>query len=143
MASPSSRVRVLRRGWPLAAAGTLALGAAVVLRHANPYAPGSVLPGCPLYALTGLYCPGCGSTRCLYSLLHADLAGAWAMNPLLVVCLPLLLLMLLHNAGVRVPGTQALLRTLANPMLWLVLLPGYALLRNLPWPPFTALAPLS
>lgn len=133
----------LRRAWPLAAVGALALGAAVVLHHVDPYAPGNGLPGCPLYALTGLYCPGCGSTRCLYSLVHFDLPAALAMNPLLVLCLPLLLLMLLHNAGVRVPGTTALLRTLANPMLWLVVLLGYAVLRNLPWPPFTALAPIS
>ncbi len=131
----------LRRWLPLATAGTLAATATVLLRHVNPYASGSPLPGCPMYALTGLYCPGCGSTRCLYSLVHFDLPGALAMNPLLVLSLPLLLLMLLHNAGVTVPGTQPLIRLLANPLFWLVLLVGYAVLRNLPWFPFTLLAP--
>ncbi|WMJ70750.1 DUF2752 domain-containing protein [Stenotrophomonas sp. 24(2023)] len=131
----------LSRWLPLATATGLAAGAALVLRHVNPYTPGNPLPSCPLYALTGLYCPGCGSTRCLYSLVHFDLPGAMAMNPLLVISLPLLLLMLLNMAGIRPRLLDPLMRVLASPTFWLWLLPGYALLRNLPWPPFTALAP--
>lgn len=117
------------------------MGATVVLRQVNPYASNSPLPGCPLYALTGLYCPGCGSTRCLYSLVHFDLPGAMAMNPLLVVSLPFLLLMLLHMAGLRPRALDPLMRVLAAPMFWLVLLVGYAVLRNLPWMPFVMLSP--
>ena len=132
---------LLRRWLPLGAATTLAAGATLVLRNVSPYANGNLLPSCPLYALTGIYCPGCGSTRCLYSLVHFDLAGAMAMNPLLVLSLPLLLLMLLHGAGVRMRALDPLLHVLAKPMFWLVLLVGYAVLRNLPWAPFTALAP--
>ncbi|MGA6179676.1 DUF2752 domain-containing protein [Stenotrophomonas sp. NPDC077421] len=141
--SPSlSRSRLIR--WaPLAISASLATGAAVVLRHVSPYASNSPLPGCPLYALTGLYCPGCGSTRCLYSLVHLDWQGAMAMNPLLVISLPFLLLMLLNGAGVRMRALDPLMRVLASPMFWLVLLIGYAVLRNLPWAPFTALAPIS
>ncbi|WP_349985772.1 DUF2752 domain-containing protein [Stenotrophomonas sp. WHRI 8082] len=131
----------LQRWLPLGTAVALAAGAAVVLHHVNPYADGNPLPSCPLYALTGLYCPGCGSTRCLYSLVHGDLAGAMAMNPLLVISLPFLLLMLLNGAGVRMRVLDPLIRMLANPMMWLVLLLGYAVLRNLPWAPFMALAP--
>ena len=36
---------------------------------------------------TGLYCPGCGSTRALYALLHGRPGEALAMNPLLLVVL--------------------------------------------------------
>ena len=86
--------------------------------------------------------PGCGSTRCLYSLVHFDLPGAMAMNPLLVISLPFLLLMLLNVAGIRPRVLDPLMRILGNPMFWLWVLPGYALLRNLPWAPFTALAPV-
>jgi len=132
----------LARWAPLLAASALAAGAAVVLRHVNPYVAGNPLPSCPLYALTGFYCPGCGSTRCLYSLVHFDLPGAMAMNPLLVIALPLLFMMLLHIAGVRPKVLDPLMRMLANPIFWLWLLPGYALLRNLPWAPFNALAPV-
>jgi len=132
----------LSRWAPLLAASGLAAGAAVVLRHVNPYVSGNPLPGCPLYALTGFYCPGCGSTRCLYSLVHFDLPGAMAMNPLLVISLPFLFLMLLNTAGVRPRVLDPLMRVLASPTFWLWLLPGYAVLRNLPWAPFAALAPV-
>ncbi|MGH8818893.1 MAG: DUF2752 domain-containing protein [Achromobacter pestifer] len=131
----------LPRWAPLAISAGLAAGAAVVLRHVSPYSSNSPLPGCPLYALTGLYCPGCGSTRCLYSLVHFDWAGAMAMNPLLVISLPFLVLMLLNTAGLRMRALDPLMRVLANPTVWLVVLVGYAVLRNLPWYPFRLLAP--
>ena len=49
-----------------------------------------LFPPCPLYAATGLYCPGCGSTRAVHHLLHGHLAAAFGYNPLMVVSLPLL-----------------------------------------------------
>ncbi|MCL6619251.1 MAG: DUF2752 domain-containing protein [Thermomonas hydrothermalis] len=122
----------------------LAAGAATVaavLWRLNPFAPGSPLPPCPIHALTGLYCPGCGSTRCLYALVHADLPLALAMNPLLVVSLPALGLMTLNAAGWRPRWATPLSRYLANPRYWLWTLLGFAVLRNLPWWPFTWLAP--
>ena len=123
MSALPSRSRLAR--WaPLLAATGLAAGAALVLRNVNPYVAGNPLPNCPLYALTGLYCPGCGSTRCLYSLVHFDLPGAMAMNPLLVISLPFLLLMLLNTAGIRPRVLDPLMRVLANPTFWLWLLPG-------------------
>ncbi len=64
-----------------------------------------------------------------------------AMNPLLVISLPFLLLMLLNIAGIRPRLLDPLMRVLANPVFWLWVLPA-ALLRNLPWAPFTALAPI-
>lgn len=126
---------------PTAALGLAAAGAALVLSRLDPFARNSGLPPCPVHALTGLYCPGCGSTRCLHALLHGDLPLALAMNPLLVISLPLLGLMALNAAGWRPVWLTPLMRQLARPRLWLWVLPGYAVLRNLPWPPFTALAP--
>ncbi len=118
-----------------------AAGAAWVLSRVDPMAPGNGLPPCPLHALTGLYCPGCGSTRCLHALLHGDVTTAVAMNPLLVASLPLLAVMALNAAGWRPAWLAPLTRQLAKPLPWLWLLLGYALLRNLPWWPFAWLAP--
>lgn len=39
-------------------------------------------PVCLVKAVSGLPCPSCGSTRALACLAHADLAGAFLMNPL-------------------------------------------------------------
>jgi hypothetical protein len=40
---------------------------------------------CPFRALTGWLCPFCGGTHLAASLLHGDIVGAWAANPLAVV----------------------------------------------------------
>ena len=41
-------------------------------------------PACPLFTLTGLYCPGCGSQRAVSSLLHGDVFEAIDYNVMLV-----------------------------------------------------------
>jgi uncharacterized protein DUF2752 len=68
---------------PLAVAGCAVAGVAVVALW-DPNQPGHY-PTCPFLALTGWYCPGCGSLRALHALAHGDLATAWARNPALVV----------------------------------------------------------
>ena len=40
---------------------------------------------CLLYELTGLYCPGCGSGRAVYSALHGRLAESFRYNPALYI----------------------------------------------------------
>ena len=47
-------------------------------------------PKCPVFALTGVYCPGCGGLRATDALLHGDLAGALNQNAL-IFALPVLL----------------------------------------------------
>ncbi len=128
------------RAWPTLMLGGAAVATALVLWRIDPNI-GRVLPPCPLHALTGLYCPGCGSTRALHALLHGDVGQAMAMNPLLVLALPVLAAMALNAAGWKPPRSEPLWRALARPTPWLWLLPGYMLLRNLPWAPFAWLAP--
>jgi hypothetical protein len=45
---------------------------------------------CPFLALTGWQCPVCGATRMGAALLHGDVAGAYAFNPLLLVVMTVL-----------------------------------------------------
>ena len=45
-------------------------------------------PRCPFHALTGLQCPGCGSTRALHELAHGHLATAMRLNALSALALP-------------------------------------------------------
>lgn len=44
-----------------------------------PYLP---LPPCPLYTYLGLYCPGCGGTRAIGSLLHGHILQSLWYHPL-------------------------------------------------------------
>jgi hypothetical protein len=74
---------VARLRGPLAtAAGAGLLGVALVLH--DPHRPLS-WGVCPLYAMTGLYCPLCGGLRATSDLVRGDLTGAVAMNPLWVL----------------------------------------------------------
>ena len=61
----------------------VALGLAVVYK--NDPSKTALYPPCPFNYLTGLQCPGCGGTRALHALLHGDIAGAFAFNPMLFV----------------------------------------------------------
>ena len=48
-------------------------------------AASAFLPPCLWHAWTGWPCPGCGTTRALVRLLHADALGALAANPLAAI----------------------------------------------------------
>lgn len=45
---------------------------------------------CPLHFITGLQCPGCGTTRMCMALLHLDFKAAFAANPAVLCLLPLM-----------------------------------------------------
>ena len=69
---------------PLMAPAVSAVGAIGVMayvRLVSPYASGNY-PTCPFLAVTGLYCPGCGSLRALHELANLDLPAALGMNVL-------------------------------------------------------------
>src|SRR5690349_10871222 len=72
----------------------VALGAGGVLAVVglvDPNQPGHY-PTCPFLAVTGYWCPGCGSLRALHALAHGDVATAVARNPLTVLATAGLLL---------------------------------------------------
>lgn len=55
----------------------------------DPSEPGHY-PTCPFLAVTGWFCPGCGSLRALHALAHGDVSVAMARNPLMVLTVPAL-----------------------------------------------------
>lgn len=48
---------------------------------------------CPLSALSGIKCPGCGVTRMIAAIARLDLASAFGYNPFLFVTGPVILLL--------------------------------------------------
>ena len=130
----------LRLGAPLLVAA-LAGATCATVWIADPTTPGGVLPVCPTKALLGLDCPGCGSLRMIYALMHGDLVSAVRFNAVAVVALLFLVVAYLTWTYGRVVGSQiaswqnyrwSATVTLVVVSLWFVV-------RNLPFAPFTAL----
>lgn len=126
--------------WLLLAA-TAAVGA--VVWPLGPVPP-AWAPPCPFHVLTGLHCPGCGSTRTLHALAHGEFGRALQLNPLLVLALPFLVAWAgaAWWRGVRHDLPPAPLPKPAAAVTLVTVL-RYFVLRNLPWWPFTLLAPHS
>lgn len=131
----------LRHPLGLALLGLAVAVTAVLLWNVDPNQAGSPLPPCPSEWLTGLFCPGCGTTRALHALLHLDVRGALAMNPLLVLSLPFVALLLANQFFTLPAGWRPIARRIGDARPWAVVLVTYAVLRNLPWEPFAWLAP--
>ena len=98
----------------------------------DPNVPGRY-PVCPFLALTGRFCPGCGSVRGLHALLRGDVLTAAGRNLLFVLAVPVVL----HAwAAWALPtiGVHAIrpLRWHA-PAIWglLVVVVAFAIVRNL------------
>lgn len=130
----------MRRLAPVGAG--LALGSAAVLVAAvDPVSWG--IPLCPLNALTGLHCPGCGGMRATHQLLTGDLGAALALNPFVFVVLPLIAWAFLAWASPASGGPRLPPARLPRPVGvgLLVLLAAFTVLRNVPVHPLTALAP--
>lgn len=118
----------------------LATGVGLLLAF-DPNDVDSPLPQCLFRVLTGLYCPGCGMTRALHALLHADAATAWTMNPMMVLMLALLPAMAWHQFGRQPALPASFSRVLMNGKAWIALLVVFGVLRNLPWAPVAWMAP--
>ncbi len=95
-------------------------------------------PPCLLHKFTGLYCPGCGSTRALHCLLHGHVYEAMRNNALIVLALPLLGGILFVRAACQRPAITPRWRWAA---LLLAVLVVFGVVRNIRRPPFPLLAP--
>ena len=103
-----------------------------------------VLPRCPTEQFAGVYCPGCGATRATHHLLQGRPAIAWGYNSLFVILGVPLILWSLITLGYHVITGRRIRRPNLPPAVgWgvLVVMLGYAVVRNLPGERFDALRP--
>jgi hypothetical protein len=108
----------------------------------NPVTAG-FYPPCPFYALTGYYCPGCGSTRAIHQLLHGHFLSALDLNPLMVLSLPFVLYSLTSYCSQLLINKSLPTFFIPSKWIWILfwIIIAYWILRNIPVYPFNLLAP--
>lgn len=122
-----------------------ALAAAVLVVYYvfDPSMNGAGLP-CMFNKITGWYCPGCGGQRALHALLHGRLAHALSYNLLAVILgaglIAFSIYELLSKGQTRGKSTR---RKRLGSVWWYLAAMAlvFGICRNLPWPPFSYLAP--
>ena len=110
--------------------------------HNSEYA---VPMACPIYSLTGYYCPGCGSGRACRALMHGELYRAFRYNPLMLLLIPPIGVYVLAAGGQwMLTGKDEVSHRIPEwiPGVVLVLVFVYGVIRNIPVFPFSLLAPV-
>jgi hypothetical protein len=120
----------------------LGIGIAMVYVFINP-SEVDFLPKCPLFSITGIYCPGCGSQRATHQLLNFNFFGVLNQNILYAAGL---LLFLYH--GIILTLNKFFGKNRYNyiyhpktPIVILFFIILFWILRNIPIYPFNLLAP--
>lgn len=109
------------------------MAALAVLYFFDP-AHNSFYPICPFHALTGLWCPGCGTLRALHQLTHGNFAAAWRFNPIVMLLLPAAFWLMTREA-IRLGTGRRLPWVVTNPVFGWALAAGmivFGIWRNLP-----------
>ena len=94
---------------------------------------------CPIKKITGLYCPGCGITRMLLSILKLDFYQAFRYNPLVFISLPFFIFFLLESITTKKEPLYNKIPT----KIWVIIIiifVIYGILRNIPF--FYFLSPI-
>ena len=99
-------------------------------------------PRCLFHTWTGLYCPGCGSSRAWHQLLHGHVLAALKFNALAVLVAPLVAGLWAGERLMR-HADRAIDRRFISVFLWSLAgaIVAFWLLRNIPVSPFCWLAP--
>jgi hypothetical protein len=117
--------------WGLLVAGSI---------YVFSFEPGKTgfFPPCPFRVITGLTCPGCGSTRAVHQLLHGHWAAAFTLNPLFVIAVPFLVYALLRQTAFAFQGKIPRPNTLPAAYIYLifVVILSFWIFRNTPFYPF-------
>lgn len=94
---------------------------------------------CLFHKITNLYCPGCGVTRMIDSLLHFHIAQAFSYNALVFILIILVFIYFLINiiCYIVLKKTFKIPNYVFN--ILVVLSIGFAIIRNIPY--FSYLAP--
>ena len=126
-----------------AAAGAIAMVAgSAAVAYFDP-TKANFFPVCPLFALTGFACPGCGLTRGFHALFHGDILTALDFNALIPVWAVIfawvtvsLVLLALRGRGLFMWPTRPRFM-----YAFMIVLVTFGVMRNIPAWPLTILFP--
>lgn len=119
----------------------------LVLLYYNYYATSGHLWSvkCTFHDITGFLCPGCGGQRAFYNLLHGNILLALRYNILITVLFPLLLVCYFIITQTYIVKSLRFQKYLSlkpwHAYAILTVLFLFFILRNIPFYPFTLLAP--
>ncbi len=124
------RVQLLAQPAAVAAASLGGLTALAWLDQAGL----SVIPACPFFTITGLWCPLCGGTRAVEALAAGDVGAALGLNLLVVLAVPLVLAEWVRWTTGRARGRRTSFMNVSSRTIAVVAGLGvlYMVVRNLP-----------
>ena len=88
---------------------------------------------CYIHEITGLYCPGCGITRMLISILNLDFYKAFRYNPFLFILSPFVIFLYIENIYAIIKNKTPLYKKIDN-RIWIILIIAlliYGIVRNI------------
>jgi hypothetical protein len=97
-------------------------------------------PVCVFRSLTGLTCPGCGTTRALHEITHGHFKAAFMLNPLLLLASPFLIYAFLRYSVIVMRGGVPRKNALPAPYVYAIffIVVGFWVFRNTPFYPFAS-----
>jgi hypothetical protein len=121
----------------------VALSGATLLFFRDPALSPGLFPPCLWHAATGTACPGCGITRALHHLLHGRIATGLGLNAVGLVIVLATVAVLSRPLWIALRKNRWAFPSFTRRFAWGLFAVGllWGLLRNLPWEPFTTLAP--
>lgn len=90
---------------------------------------------CPIHSILHIYCPGCGLTRMIKSILELNFYQAFRYNPLLFILFPFILVLLIDKYINWLKSSKNYLYKRINPKVYnilLIIILIYFILRNIP-----------
>jgi hypothetical protein len=97
-------------------------------------------PVCLFRLVTGLTCPGCGTTRALHQIMHGHFETAFELNPLLLVASPFLVFTFVRYNLMVLRGGAPRKNALRAPYIYALffIVVGFWIFRNTPFYPFVS-----
>ena len=87
---------------------------------------------CPYRKLLHIYCPGCGTTRMIKSLIHLEIYQAFRYNPLMFILLVILLpIYIITNIVLYIRKKKLIIISKREIIIFIIILVIYFILRNL------------